>query len=438
MSFVARTRRRRLQVAVAMDSDEAEIVEFYEREEMMERGGTPPPSKKGHGVEVEQGDEGGEDVKEWRRNLPDETRCKGDDGGGPRGDDPFDQSSRGGAPREHPRCDLYYSWVLGQILDYDDEDVGDGTRPLADEGVREVKVEERGIHRDAQCDDDGNSIHNDDRDFQDAVLETFSSLTSDEDKGGAVDSDGDGELRQDQVDPTPADVQTTPYQEQSAELTDCELLMRTQTAKEGHGQRQEREQEHTHHRPPSPLSSSSSISPLTSEGFDIEAASASRRERVQKINATNSSCASTSFVMPRVEGHVSGRPSVPHAATNVEDYVASSTGDTPPRSDLHNDQSRCTALRRQRDFSSRRHVSFSSEVEVCNIPPRPAATVQTQADELSFEGYLYIMLIAVAIAIAVFSLVPAHPSLSPLHSKVRGDIFQLTDNLLKSQWDVEL
>ena len=83
-------------------------------------------------------------------------------------------------------------------------------------------------------------------------------------------------------------------------------------------------------------------------------------------------------------------------------------------------------------------MSFSPEVEVCDIMLGHAATGCIRVHELLFEGYLYMMLLAVAVAIAVFSLVPAHPSLSPVHSMARGDIFRLTENLLNSQWDVEL
>ena len=450
MSFVARSRRiRRRQVAFAMDANEAEIVEFYEREEMMERGGTSP-AKKGRG----EGEGEGDDYDEWRRLLFVEMRCQGDDGGGPRDADRLDPSSAGGTPREHPYrrvtsdddsllghsrlhpaservrqhggCDLYYSRVLGQLLDYEDEDVGDGTRPLADEGGREIKDEELRIYRDAQCDDDVNSIHHNVRDCQNAVSETFSSLTCDAYDGGAMDSDGAGELRCDQVDPT-AVVETMQHQEQSAAMVDCELLKRTQTAEEEYEQGQD-------YRSQSPLSLSSSLSSLTSEGFDIETPSPSRRMCVQNNNATDSSCADTSLVMSNGEGQVSNRPSVTPDAANV----ASATCDTSPRSNLRNDRNHRTAPRGEQELPSRRHVSFSPKVEICSIPPAPAATYQRRADELSFEGYLYIMLIALAIAIAVFSLFPAHPSLSPLHFTARGDIFQFTVNLLKSQWDVEL
>jgi hypothetical protein len=44
----------------------------------------------------------------------------------------------------------------------------------------------------------------------------------------------------------------------------------------------------------------------------------------------------------------------------------------------------------------------------------------------------------VAIVIVIFSLMPANPSLSPIHSMDRVDIFQRADTILSSQWDVEL
>ena len=99
---------------------------------------------------------------------------------------------------------------------------------------------------------------------------------------------------------------------------------------------------------------------------------------------------------------------------------------TPPTSNLHKRQGDTT-----RQYS--RRVSFSPEVRIREIPraqPR-------RNNELSSESYLYIMLFSVAIAIAVFSLVPAHPSLSP-HSLTGGEILQRAESMLSSQYDVEL
>ncbi|KAL3783702.1 hypothetical protein ACHAW5_005187 [Stephanodiscus triporus] len=423
MSFVARSRARpRRGVAIAaIDEDEAEIVEFYEREEMMERGTPPAKGRR------DDNEDDNEDT--WRRLLGG-TKRQGDGDDGFRGDDPSGPSSAEspcenshrrsasdssllGHPHHHPagentrrhsKCDLYYSRVLGQLLNYEDEDVGDAVRPLTDQG------EDEGDGDDAPC--------HDVRDCQISVLENFSSLTSEEEFEGA------NELEHDRADPTATADDTPPDPRQYAISAGVSLFERTPTAGEGQGQVQEPGQEQACYRPPSPLSSSSSISSLSSEGFDIEAPSAKLL------------CASITPVSPGGEEQVSRRPTPTAAAADAEYDVASPTNNTPTRSNLHHDQSRCT-LRGEKNLSSRRRVSFSPEVEVCNITPGHAATTgQKRVHELSFEGYLYIMLLAVAVAIAVFSLVPAHPSLSPVHS--RGDIFRLTENLLNSQWDVEL
>ena len=454
LSFVARSRgRRRRGAVVAMDKDEAEIAEFYEREEMMECGTSPDMGSAG------EEDDDDED-EEWRRLLGG-TECQVDGGGGSLCDDPSGPSSAGPprenthrrsasdpslvghprhhtageGPRRHSGCDLYYSRVLGQLLDYEDEDFGeDGARPLADEREMNEEEEEGGIHRDAPYDEDGDSPHHDDRDCQIAVLENLSSLTYEEDYGGAG---GAVELEQDRADPTAAAEDTPPGPQQSAVSACCALFEGTLTA--GEGQEQELGRENVYYRPPSPLSSSSSISSLTSEGCDIEAPSGSWHERGQENDATNLSCAATPLVVPEGEGQVSRSPSLTLAAANAEyDVVSPARSNMPARCNPHHDRSRFTALRGEKEQSPRRHVSFSPNVEVCDITPRHPASGQKRVDEVSFEVYLYVMLLAVAVAITVFSLVPAHPSLSPVHSTARGGILQLTENLLNSQWDVEL
>ena len=76
-----------------------------------------------------------------------------------------------------------------------------------------------------------------------------------------------------------------------------------------------------------------------------------------------------------------------------------------------------------------KRVSFSPEV--CELP-------KGQPHQRRHDVTLYIMLLAVAIAIAVFSLIPLHPSLSPIYSMTRDDILRRAESILSSQWDVEL
>jgi hypothetical protein len=78
-----------------------------------------------------------------------------------------------------------------------------------------------------------------------------------------------------------------------------------------------------------------------------------------------------------------------------------------------------------------RRVSFNPEVTIKEIPRRQEAV-------MSSEKYLNFMLFTVGIAIAVFSFLPTHPSLSPITSMTREEIIHRTDYLLSSQWDVEL
>ncbi|KAL3796781.1 hypothetical protein HJC23_010928 [Cyclotella cryptica] len=79
-----------------------------------------------------------------------------------------------------------------------------------------------------------------------------------------------------------------------------------------------------------------------------------------------------------------------------------------------------------------RRVSFNPEVTIKEIPRR------RQEAAISSEKFLYCMLLTVGIAIAVFSLLPTHPSLSPITTMTREEILHRADYLLSSQWDVEL
>lgn len=148
--------------------------------------------------------------------------------------------------------------------------------------------------------------------------------------------------------------------------------------------KEEQEQRETNNqeddRPSSPTSPSSSISSLTSENFaDIESQSSSQ-----------------------------------------------------PGDDNGTNMNSRGGLKRRRSVETKskasRRVSFSPEVKVREIPR-----------QTSSERHLYLMLLIVAIVIAFCSLLPApHPSLSVPISDMPGEMIQRADNILKSQFEVEL
>jgi len=93
---------------------------------------------------------------------------------------------------------------------------------------------------------------------------------------------------------------------------------------------------------------------------------------------------------------------------------------TPPRSNI---------------CRNRRRVSFCAQVQVKEIPKDPSPDKQ----ELSFESYLYVMLLGIAGLILIFSLLPAHPSLSPtLATVTKDEMFERAEALLNGHWEVEL
>ena len=93
---------------------------------------------------------------------------------------------------------------------------------------------------------------------------------------------------------------------------------------------------------------------------------------------------------------------------------------TPPRSNV---------------CRNRRRVSFCAQVQVKEIPQAPPPDKQ----ELSFESYLYVMLLGIAGLILLFSLLPAHPSLSPtLATVTRDEVLERAEALLNGHWEVEL
>ena len=93
---------------------------------------------------------------------------------------------------------------------------------------------------------------------------------------------------------------------------------------------------------------------------------------------------------------------------------------TPPRSNV---------------CRNRRRVSFCAQVQVKEIPKAPSPCKQ----EISFESYLYVMLLGIAGLILLFSLLPAHPSLSPtLATVTKDEMLERAEALLNGHWEVEL
>ena len=90
--------------------------------------------------------------------------------------------------------------------------------------------------------------------------------------------------------------------------------------------------------------------------------------------------------------------------------------------------------RKNLEKKNSRHVSFSPEVKVREIPR------QINSEMSSSEKYLYLMLLTVAVVITFCSLLPApHPKLSvPISDMSAGEMIQRADTILKSQWEVEL
>ena len=142
-----------------------------------------------------------------------------------------------------------------------------------------------------------------------------------------------------------------------------------------------------------PTSSSSSISPLTSEAYaDIESPP-SQPQEFAEISSSN----------------------VTYPATNA----------TP----TSNVRRRCL----ERETKASRCVSFSPVVKVLEVPRQINS-------EMSSEKYLYLMLMAVAIVITFCALLPApHPSLSvPISDMTAVKMIQRASTILNSQWEVEL
>jgi hypothetical protein len=168
---------------------------------------------------------------------------------------------------------------------------------------------------------------------------------------------------------------------------------------------------------------SSSISSLTSD--DIEASFSFSTVASEEDISLNACTATESQERPHPAFNYTGSPLHSEAERTI-----SATADTPVIQNLFRD--RKDPLEDIPRPQLERRVSFNPEVTVKEIPRRQAN------DHLSSEKYLYFMLLAVGIMIAVFSFFPAHPSLSPIASVTKKEALRRADSILSSQWDVEL
>lgn len=377
---------------IILDEKEAEIVEFYERVECgtsqtnpfledVKQGADEHPIKRSSSERWMMNSERNLSDHHHHRSSSDSSLMR-------------HHVIHPGAEMRENQCDLYYSRVL-ETLNYD---VDDDEVDLAEE--EQERMDNGGDDQECQ---------------QITILENIASLTNEE--GNEVESD------------------------KASKKADCSHL---EEAEDGidtecfeSAQSEEVEGKKSHVRcPQSPPSSSSSISSLTSEGYDIEAPFSGEHDSHQgdslKVHGVKEASSplhfSTAIIMPGPEEIVSRNL----APSDYSDYV-SSTGATPQRSNLYHD--RCQSLI-ENEPKLQRRVSFSPEVEIREIPTRG----EPKANHEQHESYLYIMLFTVAITIIVFSLMPtAHPSLSPVYNTMtRGDIFQRAESILSSQWDVEL
>jgi len=266
--------------------------------------------------------------------------------------------------------DLYYSRVL-ETLHLDDEEEVEGVDPSPAVEI-EPEVDQQVVQEDTE---------DDLQDCQITLLENISSLTEDD---WIVEPDERVERDEsDEVD-SPFEVSPCSPQPQEAVVDDEDTCFESAVSQiipeqDGH-------QEESQSCPSSPESTSSTISSLTVEDYDIETGS---------------------FNIPPVPSMLTSPLALEHEAT------------TPQRSNLS----------QNRKLSKR--VSFSPDIKIREIPRR-----RCQVCELSSEMYLYIMLFTVAIVIAVFSFMPPpHPKLSPVSC---GEMFLRAEKMLSSQWDVEL
>ena len=455
---------------IILDEDEAEIVEFYEKESSLMQ--TIPFLR--DEVEEEEGDGVGsskptgvvEEVMEEKENtvavvMPHQhqhhllldsptrnhnppahhhhrTTTSASDSSLMRHLPPHSHHRR--SESRQSQGDLYYSMVL-QTLIHDDND----------EGHIILGNEDEILHLSEVQDDNEDKREEEEEEYCAGplgIMENVSSLT--EDEGCNHGSVGKG------VD--------TNIDDDDDNVNDDELASFKSAQSEEEEEEEEEEGASQEQEPQGPPSSHSSMSSLTSDGYDIEAACSSRRVHEDAISRTkhtiDAMChtrhSSTLYapttstdVRPRLM-QVSKRLALAAATDSDMDTTPTANAPTPPRSNLHRDRrqydlhttnttSNTEEETKPQQLLSRR-VSFCNEVKVRRIPWTQSARQQCHelTSSSSFESYLYFMLFTVAIVIGIFSLMPANPSLSPIHSMDRVDIFQRADTILSSQWDVEL
>lgn len=189
------------------------------------------------------------------------------------------------------------------------------------------------------------------------------------------------------------------------------------------------------------LHSASSISSLTTEMYsDIESTFSHSNSRDEDEETEEAQCtplflqlrALSATALSMVTGSERKSPSVvtPIRSQSAVELI-SPTAATPTKSNVCRDRRRREEEVETRPTLDRRRVSFSPDINVREVP-------RQQPNAVSSEKYIFIMLLAVGIAIAAFSYFPAHPTLSPITSMTTSEILHRADTLLNSQWDVEL
>eukprot|EP00579_Thalassiosira_antarctica_P031410 CAMPEP_0202029024 /NCGR_PEP_ID=MMETSP0905-20130828/63757_1 /ASSEMBLY_ACC=CAM_ASM_000554 /TAXON_ID=420261 /ORGANISM="Thalassiosira antarctica, Strain CCMP982" /LENGTH=827 /DNA_ID=CAMNT_0048592761 /DNA_START=118 /DNA_END=2602 /DNA_ORIENTATION=- len=280
---------------IILDEKEAEIVEFYERVECgtlqtipflqdVKEGAEEHPIKRSSSERWMMNSE---------RNLPETSLTRQHHRSSSDSSLMRHHVIHPGAEMRENQCDLYYSRVL-ETLNYEDDD-------------DEVDL----VEEQEQMDDGG-----DDQECQQiTILENIVPLTNQ--KGDDLESEKDGE----KADCT--------HLEEAGNGSDTECF-------ESAPSEEVQEKESQLRCPQSPPSSSSSISSLTSEGYDVEAPfggeNCHQDDSLKVHNVTEASSplhVSTTIVMPGPEEVVSRNL----AMSDFSDYV-SSTGATPQRSTI--------------------------------------------------------------------------------------------------------
>ncbi len=313
--------------------------------------------------------------------------------------------SRGSEMRQS-QGDLYYSMVL-QTLIHDDDNISDEILHLSE--VEDKNSDSGDNEKEEAC--IGPTM----------VMENVSSLTEEEECQGA------------------GNVDVARYVAESNDDVDDDLASFKSAQSEEEVASQEHQCDKQHPLPQDPPSSHSSMSSLTSDGYDIEAACGSRRVH-EKASMKHTSGTHDDSTTTRL-AQCSRRLALTAAMDpDQEDVWPAASAPTPPgnlrqeRRHLNNLAKSATS-KATKQLS--RRVSFCGVVRVRRIP-WTQSTKQQCDEKSSSECYLYFMLFTLAIVIGIFSLMPANPSLSPIHSMDRVDIFQRADAILTSQWDVEL